>query len=133
MEVWIVVYIFLIGVFALIIHMVIDVENKKYQELYNKYIDKKSNTFIDKTVIKDSIRFYGPEHQSTICMEECSELIQCISKEKRGKSDINHMAEEIADVCICIEMLKQIYFINDTDICNWISYKQDRLEEMMKK
>ena len=44
-------------------------------------------------VIKKSIEFYGTEIQSTVCMEECSELVQAISKELRGKSDTNHLAE----------------------------------------
>ena len=46
-------------------------------------------------------------------MEECAELIQAISKEKRGKIDRDNMTEEIADVLICIEMLKQMYMISE--------------------
>lgn len=80
-----------------------------------------------KNIIKKSIDFYGKDIQSIVCMEECSELIQCISKELRGKSDIAHLTEEMADVLICVEILKQIYNISDEELNNWIKYKQERI------
>ena len=58
---------------------------------------------IDKSIIAKSINYYGEEIQSTVCMEECAELIQAISKAKRGKINRDNMIEEIADVLICIE------------------------------
>lgn len=86
---------------------------------------------IDKKIIQESIRHYGKEKQSIVCMEECTELIQAISKELRGKSDKMHLSEEIADVMICIEILKQIYKIDDEDISTWIDYKQMRTTHRM--
>lgn len=80
-----------------------------------------------KNIIKKSIEFYGKDIQSIVCMEECSELIQCISKELRGKSDIAHLTEEMADVLICVDILKQIYNISDEELNNWIKYKQERI------
>ena len=88
---------------------------------------------IDKQIIADSIEYYGKKTQSTVCMEECAELIQAISKELRGKSDRMHLAEEIADVLICIEILKQIYGITDGLILDWIKSKQTRMVDRMKK
>lgn len=61
------------------------------------------------------------------------ELIQAISKEKRGKIDRDNMTEEIADVLICIEMLKQIYNIPDYSIGNWIEREQKRMINRMEK
>ena len=52
---------------------------------------------IDKEIIADSIEYYGKKTQSIVCMEECAELIQAISKELRGKSDRMHLAEEMAE------------------------------------
>ena len=78
---------------------------------------------IDESIIAKSIKHYGAEIQGTVCMEECAELIQAISKAKRGKFDENNMTEEIADVLICIEILKQIYNIPDYSIKNWIERK----------
>lgn len=68
----------------------------------------------------------GENNQSTFCMEECAELIQAISKAKRGRIDRDNMIEEIADVLICIEMLKQMYMISDEKINKWIEKKQAR-------
>ena len=71
--------------------------------------------------------------QTVVCMEECAELIQAISKAKRGKIDKNNMEEEIADVLICIEMLKLMYSLSDSNIDKWILKKQQRESERMKK
>ena len=88
---------------------------------------------VNSYVVQRSIEHYGKDVQSTVCMEECAELIQAISKEKRGKSDKDHLAEEIADVIICIEMLKQIYNITEDAIYSWIINKQERTIERIKK
>ena len=87
---------------------------------------------IDKSIISKSIEYYGEETQSTVCMEECAELIQVISKAKRGKLDADNMIEEIADVLICVEILKQIYNIPDCSIKNWIERKQERMLSRME-
>lgn len=88
---------------------------------------------IDESVIDRSVDHYGEEIQSTVCMEECAELIQAISKAKRGKINRDNMIEEIADVLICIEMLKQMYMISDKKINKWIEKKQAREAERMEK
>ena len=88
---------------------------------------------IDSYVVKRSIEHYGKDLQSTVCMEECSELIQAISKEKRGKSDKEHLSEEMADVIICIEMLKEIYSISDDMLSEWIQIKEARIIERIKQ
>ena len=88
---------------------------------------------VNSYVVKKSIEHYGKDVQSTVCMEECSELIQAISKEKRGKSDKDHLAEEMADVIICIEMLKQIYNITEDEIYSWVINKQERTIKRIKK
>ena len=68
----------------------------------------------------------------TISMEECSELIQAVSKAKRGKSNKDNLTEEIADVLICIDWLKEIYQIEDSDLNNIKLFKQQRIEERLK-
>lgn len=88
---------------------------------------------INPEIIKDSISHYGVECQTTVCMEECAELIQAVSKEKRCKGDKNHLAEEIADVYICLEMLRQIYGVKGYEIETWINKKQNRIVERMKE
>ena len=88
---------------------------------------------VNSMIIKDSIKHYGVDAQSTVCMEECAELIHAISKEKRGKHDYKHLAEEIADVIICISMLQAMYHVNDLDIQRWIEYKEERIVARMRK
>ena len=92
---------------------------------------------IDEKVIDRSVDHYGAEIQATVCMEECAELIQAISKmiRRNGKiseKDHDHLEEEVADVLICIEMLKQIYNIPDCSIKNWIERKQERMLSRME-
>ena len=87
---------------------------------------------IDSNVVKKSIEYYGADLQTVVCMEECSELIQAISKMKRGKDNRDNLIEEMADVMICIEILKQVYGISDNEIQNYVCQKQNRSIERMK-
>ena len=47
---------------------------------------------VNNEIIERSIRCYGVTTQSVVCMEECSELIQCVSKMIRGGADKDHLA-----------------------------------------
>ena len=87
---------------------------------------------IDSNVVKKSIEHYGADLQTVVCMEECAELIQAISKMKRGKDNRDNLIEEVADVMICIEILKQVYGISDNEIQNYVCQKQNRSIERMK-
>lgn len=82
--------------------------------------------------MQNSIKHYGSDLQTTVCMEECSELIQAISKMKRGKGSRDNLIEEMADVMICMEILKQVYGISDNEIQNYVCQKQNRCIERMK-
>lgn len=81
---------------------------------------------IDSNVVQNSIKHYGSDLQTTVCMEECSELIQAISKMKRGKDSRDNLIEEMADVMICMDILKQVYGVSDNEIQNYVCKKQDR-------
>ena len=87
---------------------------------------------IDSNVVKKSIEHYGADLQTVVCMEECAELIQAVSKMKRGKDNRDNLIEEMADVMICIEILKQVYGISDNEIQNYVCQKQNRSIERMK-
>lgn len=87
---------------------------------------------IDSNVVKNSIKHYGSDLQTVVCMEECAELIQAVSKMKRGKDNRNNLIEEMADVMICMEILKQVYGISDSEIQNYVCNKQDRCVGRMK-
>ena len=87
---------------------------------------------INNKLISKSINYYGKDVQTTVCMEECAELIQSISKLKRyGVYDTSNLAEEMADVLICIEILKQVYSVTYAELQEWIDKKQGRIDERM--
>lgn len=112
---------------ACVIHLKSEEEEKETKSYENGY--KKMN----KQIIKDAIKFHGADEQTTVCMEECAELIQCISKEKRGKHDRHHLIKEMADVYICLEMLMEIYNISSKEIESMIERKQQREIERMRE
>lgn len=86
-----------------------------------------------RAVWRESIEKYGKEPQSIVCMEECSELIQAISKRLRGKPDANdNLAEEMADVTICLHLLKEMYDITDEQLEEWIARKTARQSKRMQ-
>ena len=74
-----------------------------------------------------------PEQCTLIAMEECSELIQAISKAKRGKLDKDKLTEEIADVFISIHWLQKIYNITMRDIYKWVDIKEERILDRLEK
>lgn len=62
-----------------------------------------------------------------MCMEECAELIQAVSKRLRGKPDPDdNLAEEMADVVICLHLLQDMYDVTDERLESWIDRKTER-------
>lgn len=78
-----------------------------------------------KEEIKKSNEYLGAE-RLVVCMEEAAEQTQAISKMYRNKPDRLNLIEEIGDIIICIESLKQIYSITDSEINKAINVKIDR-------
>lgn len=93
------------------------------------------NINVDQSIIGRSVEQYGMSTQKVVCMEECAELIQAISKNIRGFSIANreNIIEEIADVLICIEMLSLMLTIPTDKIQDMVNKKQLRNLERMKK
>ena len=86
-----------------------------------------------RAVWRESIEKYGKETQSIVCMEECSELIQAVSKRLRGKPGAtDNLAEEMADVTICLYLLKEMYGITDEQLEEWIARKTSRQSKRMQ-
>lgn len=89
---------------------------------------------MDKELVKKIIHKHGTVTQSMIAMEECSELIQAISKCLRSKDLIptetrEHLIEEMADVTICLEQLMAMYSITFQELDAWIERKELRLKK----
>lgn len=78
----------------------------------------------------ESVERFGKETQSVVCMEECAELVQAISKRLRGKPDPDdNLTEEMADVTICLGLLQDMYGITDERIGEWVERKTLRQQE----
>lgn len=98
---------------------------------------------IDEDINKGTCALHPYELKHDIAMEELSELQKAISKmtrarcyPERGKTSANYkddinscrvdMAEEIADVLLVIETLKELDGVTDASIQGWVDYKQTR-------
>lgn len=90
-----------------------------------------------------SIARYGRDKQTTVCMEECAELIQAISKLKRynpedptnkvGRSElIENLYEEMADVQICLDLLVEIYGLKPSDLRRMMDHKVWRIKRKLE-
>ena len=80
-------------------------------------------------ILKDAIYHFGYNHQSTKCIEEMSELIKEICKNKDGQQNVEHIAEEIADVLITIDQMIIYHDIYDAVA----QFRQEKLERLRQK
>ena len=80
-----------------------------------------------KKVYQAALRKWGVDLQTMMAVEEMSELTKEICKIKRGKMDLDALADEIADVTIMLEQLREIYGLNDA-VCNHMDAKILRLQ-----
>lgn len=90
------------------------------------------------------IMAYGHDDQAMIHCEECGELIQAISKMRRivhclggpfnpYRSDeeveaYGNLVEEMADVLICLEQIKEMYGIYEKELQDMVDKKYARQE-----
>lgn len=82
-------------------------------------------------VLRKAIAVYGVENQTVKAIEEMSELTKELSKALLGNADNDHIQEEIADVEIMIEQLRDIY---DTDNGNRIDFfKQVKIKRLNER
>ena len=72
---------------------------------------------------------FGRNHQLDVAIEECAELIKVLSKAVRGKEDDMKIAEEIADVEVCIDQLKRFYDPTGSKVRLFKEFKIRRLEK----
>lgn len=62
-------------------------------------------------IYEDAIAYFGDESQKIMVIEEMSELAKELCKELRGRGDVEHVADELADVEITLAQIKKIYNI----------------------
>lgn len=75
---------------------------------------------------------YGEGNQCIVAIEELSEVQKEICKVLRGKDNLDHLAEEIADATIMLEQLRLFFGINDLTN-QWMDIKVKRLDDSMRK
>lgn len=98
---------------------------------------------IDARINNETMDRYGIKMQSLVAMEELAELQKAISKlvrnsEEKTKSlefkGLRHnLIEEMADVIICMDQLKEYYSINHAEIQSTIASKQARQAKRLEE
>lgn len=83
----------------------------------------------DEQILHLAIQEYGVESQKMMAIEECSELINALSKERRGRTNNQDVITEIADVMIMCEQLSVIYGRDKVE--REINYKTARLKQRL--
>lgn len=98
---------------------------------------------INEKINKETMNRYGIERQSLVAMEELSELQKAISKLVRNPEEKtkplefkglrNNLIEEMADVIICMDQLKEYYKIKASEIQSIIDSKQARQRRRLEE
>lgn len=78
-----------------------------------------------------AIETYGKDMQLNVAIEEFSELVKEICKNKRGRNNIEGIIEEIADCYIMLEQMEIIFGIGSTVIDEAKAKKIARLEKRL--
>lgn len=88
-------------------------------------------------IYKKAIDTYGEENQLNMLIEEMAELIQAINKYRRSDNylELEHVAEETADVKIMLEQLDVMFEKYNFTGCEnrWKSEKLARLEKRLRE
>lgn len=84
------------------------------------------------SVLKRAIETYGKDMQLNVAIEELSELIKEICKNKRGADNRDNIIEEIADCYIMLAQLEIIFNIDSTETYAEFNKKMKRLEERLR-
>lgn len=98
---------------------------------------------IDARINNETMDRYGIKMQSLVAMEELAELQKAISKLVRNSEEKTkslefkglryNLIEEMADVIICMDQLKEYYKIKASDIQTIIDSKQARQRRRLEE
>ncbi len=82
---------------------------------------------------REAWELWGEESQQQMIIEECAELIVALSKYNRkvNGSLLTNIAEEIADVEICIEQIKLMKGLDEA-VLSWRVKKLDRFKQLIE-
>lgn len=82
-------------------------------------------------VYTNALICFGETAQMVMALEELSEVQKEICKKLRGYSNLDHLAEEIADATIMLEQLRLFFGLNDL-VCEKMDEKVKRLDALLK-
>lgn len=82
-------------------------------------------------VYTNALICFGETAQMVMALEELSECQKEICKKLRGYSNLDHLAEEIADATIMLEQLRLFFGLNDL-VCEKMDEKVKRLDALLK-
>ena len=80
----------------------------------------------------NALLHFGEANQLVVALEEMSECQKEICKVMRGQSNLDHLAEEIADATICLEQVRLIFGLNDL-VCEKMDEKVQRLDDKLRR
>ncbi len=83
------------------------------------------------TTLEKAIEVYGKDMQLTVAIEEFSELIKEICKNKRGRDNRDNIIEEMVDCQIMISQIQIIFGIGSDEIADKVIEKLERLEKRL--
>lgn len=83
-------------------------------------------------IFKELIDKYG-DKQVIVAIEELSELQKELCKYLRGKGNVEHITEELADVWIMINQMQMLFKIDSYDLEQKIDEKVLRTKERLLK
>ena len=82
-------------------------------------------------VLNSAIRTFGKESQKVVAIEELAELQKELTKDLRGKPNLQKIAEEMADVEIVLEQLELIYGVGL--IQQKQAFKENKLKRLVER
>jgi NTP pyrophosphatase (non-canonical NTP hydrolase) len=83
------------------------------------------------SILEQAIETYGKDMQLTVAVEEFSELIKEICKNKRGRDNIDSIIEEMADCYIMLSQLGIIFGIAENELNDKVDEKLARLQRRL--
>lgn len=85
-----------------------------------------------KEIYTHALFAFGQQAQMVVAIEELSEVQKELCKVMRGKGDMNHLAEEIADATIMLEQMRYFLGLNE-QVCRIMDEKIQRLDDTLAK
>ena len=86
---------------------------------------------MERDIYRQAIQQWGKPLQMIMALEEMSELTKELTKNLRGKSNRFQICEEIADVWIMLEQLKEMFDGNGISVQEQKKAKFERLKIML--